>query len=296
MKDKQPIGVSLLIDFAFKLAFGNEKEIRPLVSLLNAILAPKVPVVEVAILNPFKFEEFQGDKLSILDIKARDANGMLFDIEMQLSTTEALPQRMAFYGCALYSQQLVKGDSYGQLCPVYVICLLDDEVWKESDTKHHQFRLHDGQSGLTLVDTLEVHFLELPKYNLTEDGLVESSNVERWIYLLRHAEDYDIPRLRELFPDPACQLVIDTLEEITMKTEYREIYDSREKARLDELWRITAAERRGERKGKLVGKIQAVQELFGEAISNDEELFSRTYEELESIFADLQARLHHRPA
>ena len=166
MKGSVPIGISLLIDFAFKLAFGDEKWVGPLISLLNAILRPKVPIVHVVILNPFSLQEIEDGKLSILDIKAQDANGAVYNIEMQLSLTEALPQRMTYYGCTLYSQQLEKGDSYAELSPVYVICLLEDTLRKESSAKHHRFRLHHSQTELSLDDTMEIHFLELPKYNL----------------------------------------------------------------------------------------------------------------------------------
>jgi len=316
MKSDTPLGISLLIDFAFKLAFGNDKHVGPLVSLLNAILLPEFPIVEVTILNPFNLEEYQDDKLSILDIKARDARGAVYNIEMQLSSTEALPQRMTFYGCTLYSQQLGRGDSYVELSPVYVICLLDDIHWKETSSRHHRFRLHDSQTGLTLEETLEIHFLELPKYNEREVELNQATEVQRWVYLLRHAKDYETERLRELFPEPEYQLVIDTLEEINMRTDYKDIYEAREKARLDEIWRITAAERRGMAKGreegrqegreegreegrqegKLAGRVQTYQEMLMESVSSDEELQLLTAEELSSMLLELQRRLRERPA
>ena len=40
-------------------------------------------------------------KLSILDIKAVDANGAIYDIEMQLTIFDGLVQRVVFYGCEI---------------------------------------------------------------------------------------------------------------------------------------------------------------------------------------------------
>ncbi len=50
----------------------------PLIALLNSILQPEIPIEEIKLLNPFNEKEFEGDKLSVLDIKARDASGSWF--------------------------------------------------------------------------------------------------------------------------------------------------------------------------------------------------------------------------
>jgi len=48
--------------------------------------------------------------------------------------------------------------------------------------------------------------------------------VARWIYWLRHAQDYGAAELRELFPGPSFQRAIDVVEGIAMKTEDRALY------------------------------------------------------------------------
>ena len=63
-----PSGISLLVDFAFKLAFANAKRSGPLIALLNAILELEIPIVDVELLNPFNEKDFQDAKLSVLDI------------------------------------------------------------------------------------------------------------------------------------------------------------------------------------------------------------------------------------
>jgi predicted transposase/invertase (TIGR01784 family) len=42
------------------------------------------PLTGVDILNPYNDKEFLEDKLSIVDVKARDNNGNLYQIEIQL--------------------------------------------------------------------------------------------------------------------------------------------------------------------------------------------------------------------
>jgi hypothetical protein len=43
------------------------------------------PVVEVQVLDPYNPQETLKDKLTIVDVKARDAAGRVFQVEIQLS-------------------------------------------------------------------------------------------------------------------------------------------------------------------------------------------------------------------
>jgi predicted transposase/invertase (TIGR01784 family) len=67
------------IDCVFKALLGAEENLPLLVHFLNAVLGADLPqpIVQVEILNPFNEREFLDDKLSVVDIKARDAAGRL---------------------------------------------------------------------------------------------------------------------------------------------------------------------------------------------------------------------------
>ena len=66
------LGIDPIVDFAFKRVFGDERNTDILIHLLNAILKLVVPIVSVEILNPFNDKDFSEDKLTVLDVKARD--------------------------------------------------------------------------------------------------------------------------------------------------------------------------------------------------------------------------------
>jgi hypothetical protein len=70
-----PLGIRPINDFAFKKIFGTPENKIALISLLNAILSLPSPIIDVTLLNPFNPQDFQDDKLSVLDIKAVDQNG-----------------------------------------------------------------------------------------------------------------------------------------------------------------------------------------------------------------------------
>src|SRR5271166_5775027 len=126
------LGIRPLNDFAFKKIFGSAENRIALISLLNAILRPKSPIVDVTLQNPFNPQDFKDDKLSVLDIKAVDRTGTIFDIEMQLTTYEGLVQRIVYYGCELYAAQLKEGEKYKTLKPVYSIWLVNGILWPDA--------------------------------------------------------------------------------------------------------------------------------------------------------------------
>ncbi len=63
------------IDCVFKAILGSEENIHLLIQFLNGILAPLCPITTVEILNPYNERDFTTDKLSIVDVKARDDEG-----------------------------------------------------------------------------------------------------------------------------------------------------------------------------------------------------------------------------
>ncbi len=295
------IGIRALNDFAFKKTFGTPENRPCLISLLNAILRPKEPIVDVTITNPFKLQDFQEDKLSVLDIKAIDRTGAIYDVEVQLSTYDGLVPRMVFYGCDLYAGQLQEGQKHESLHPVYTIWLVNGILWPDATRVHHAFRLTDQLSGRVLADTLAIHTLELARYNLKESDLSAASELDCWLFWLLHAHEYEPAVLAALLPQPAIRQATETLARIAEITEDKAMYDARERAILDREWEIGAAERRGEVKGKIEGEIdgevrlvQVLQGLLGVAIAGDQELRELTLEKLRAIASDLQDKLRSR--
>ena len=285
-----------------------------LIALLNAILMLDFPIVDVVIQNPYNDKDFEDDKLTILDIKAIDSNGSIYHIEMQLSVCAGLVKRIVFYTCELFAAQMYQGDSYTQLKPVFSICLLNDKLWAKEETAHHRFRLEDRQTGRILKDTIEIHLVELPKYNLNKEKLVTATPIERWAFLFQNAHLFAAEELRELFPEEAFQLVISSVETIHLKTEYREMYETREKALRDYDWKINTAREEGKEEGreegkeegreegkeegreegKLIGTIRTCQMILAVPQSSEESLRGKPLDDLELLAKSLQSALRKR--
>jgi predicted transposase/invertase (TIGR01784 family) len=304
-RQMQPIGIRPTNDFAFKKTFGSPENKQALISLLNAILSLPVPIVDVTIENPYNLQDFQNDKLSILDIRAVDQRGAIYDVEMQLSTHSGLVKRIVFYGCEVYAGQLKAGDDYSALKPVYSICLLEGQLWDDSPKVHHAFRLEDRDSGRLLAETLEIHTLELGWYNLQESELETASLLDRWLYWLLHAHQYDAKKLGCLFPQPEFQRATDSIDRIAKKTEDKAMYDTREKAIRDQQWILNAARREGREEGEIKGEIkgevkgevkliQTLQEILGGPVSDAAVFQGRSLEQLRAMTEELRKRIQRR--
>jgi predicted transposase/invertase (TIGR01784 family) len=312
-----PLGIRPINDFAFKKTFGTPENRPCLISLLNAILRLKEAIVEVTIDNPFNLQDFQDDKLSLLDIKAIDRTGAIYNVEVQLTTYEGLLQRMVFYGCELYAGQVKSRDEYEDIRPVYTIWLITGILWPEATAVHHAFRLTDKGSGRVLDGTLEIHTLELAKYNVRESELRSAGELDCWLFWLLHAHEYEPEELMKLLPQPAIRQATDTLPRISQITEDKAMYDAREKALRDRKWEIAARERKAHREGKIEGKIEGkvegkiegkiegkvegkidtihvLQRLLYLPLGDARELGAMSLEELEAMSSDLQEKLRSR--
>jgi len=308
-----PLGIRPINDFAFKKTFGTAENRVALISLLNAILDPALPIIEVTLQNPYNLQDYEDDKLSILDVKAVDQSGAIYDIEMQLTIFEGLVQRIVFYGCELYAGQLKEGDDYTKAHPVFSICLVDGILWKDATKVHHAFRLTDAESGRVLQETLEIHTLELGRYNLREADLKGASMLDCWLFWFLHAHEYEADALLKLFPQQAIRQATQTIVSIAQVTEDKVMYDAREKAIRDQQWAMNAAHREGVIEGELKGKIEGeiegkikgeikgeiklirtLQAILCIPVSEEQELRALNLAQLESLTNNLQSQSRNR--
>jgi len=299
-----PLGIKPTVDFAFKKIFGSPENVPALIGLLNAILKLPSPITDVEILNPFNYQEFADDKQFILDIRAQDSTGRWLNIEMQVSVVTGLAQRLVYYACSLYVDQIESGDKYIALEPAISICLLNEAFFKDTQVPHHRFRLYDREHSKDLGDMVELHTVELPKYNLDEATISKASKIEQWAFFLLKADQYDPEELRALLPGVEFDQAITVIERIAQKTEDRMMYNQREKAMRDHQWVVEGAREEGREEGLekgreesregLVDTIITLQGIAADPVTTVDELNKLEIDELNRICADLRNRLRMR--
>jgi predicted transposase/invertase (TIGR01784 family) len=217
---------------------------------------------------------------------------------MQVSVYAGLIQRLTYYACSMHVDQLSKGGSYASLAPSISICLLSHVLFPSSAQAHHCFEMRDQRSGRKLDNAIEVHTVELTKYNLEEETISQATKLDQWAFLLLRAQDYDAATLRRLLPGIDFETAIETIQIISERTEDKQMYDQREKAQRDYEWALSGAREEGERlgveKGELVGKVRLLQELLGLEQNSTEELRVLASETLTERMDDLQQQLRER--
>ncbi len=91
--------VPLTSDLVFKYVFGGQQSTRYLRSLLSAIQedAGYPAVAAVTIANPFNLQDAEDAKLSVVDVRATDVNGVTFTVEAHSHNHHAFGSRVLYY-------------------------------------------------------------------------------------------------------------------------------------------------------------------------------------------------------
>ncbi len=264
------------IDLAFKKLFGSEENTDILLSLINAILPTHEQISELTLLNPYNVSDYIEGKLSILDIRAQDKDGVQYDIEMQLRGYEFYGRRTLYYWAKMFGTQLdytpkndtsddseveelnrIKIDSkpsdYSELKKCIVISLIDFNFFKDKRYNRY-FMLKDAETNdiHTDLDYLNLYFVEMKKF---KDKLEPTRTIlERWINFLNYAHNYtndNLPQeLAEIKEIRKASLKLDTMylnEKERMDYNYQEKFYFDDKAIKRDL--MKKAEAKGLKKG-----------------------------------------------
>ena len=228
------LGIDPTVDYAFKHLLGREATRPILIDVLDSVLAPAPGhhIQDIELLNPFNPKEAADDKLSVLDIKARDQSGRLFNVEMQMLAYPSYEKRILYYATRLHQQQLHEGEDYATLRPTISISFLGHELFPQVPDYHLSFRLLEQAHDFALTDDLEFHLLELPKF--TKSAVELASGLEIWLYFLRHAERMDTDALPAALQQPLLLRAVKELQMLTQSEIERKRYEARRKAQLDQ--------------------------------------------------------------
>lgn len=189
--------VDVTTAIAFKKVFGSEQHKGILIGFLNAILDLQgdKKIKEVTLKNPWQAPDIAILKETILDIKAIDNRGVSFIVEMQVEKKYAFQKRAQYYTAKAYTSQIDKGEEYPKLGQVIFIGILDFSCFDGDGYLTRHLILNQTTQKQELKD-LEFNFLELPKFNKTEEEL--DGIIEKWVYFIKNASNLTmIPKSAE---------------------------------------------------------------------------------------------------
>jgi predicted transposase/invertase (TIGR01784 family) len=287
-------GIDPKVDYVFKRLCGDEDNALLLVDLLNTVLRfPAGKAVRgVTLLNPFVAQDYAEGKVPVLDVRARDDPGRQFLLEMQMLVRAGFGSRLLYYWAGGHAEQLLKGERYELLQPTYTICMLNETLFPGS-AYHHRFRAYDEERGVLLCRDLEIHLIELSKFDVPAEAV--QTPLERWCYFFKHGASLDLDNLPATLDVPVIRKAVEVLVKLSqdeierhraaerLKGE-RDAADLRASARMARAEGLQAGREEGRRegfdegiekgieKGKLIGRIQLLQQLLGQPETASEEL------------------------
>ena len=174
-------------DFGFKKLFGTEVNKDLLISFLNALLKGQRNIKDIRYL-PTEHFGIYGNRRAIFDVYCEDEDGGKFIVEMQNVSQQYYKDRSVFYSTFPIQEQAKVGDDWDfNLKDVYTVGVLNF-VFREDDYSddcyHHEVKLMDTQTKKVFFDELTYIYLEMPKFNKTEDEL--ETMFDKWLFVLRN--------------------------------------------------------------------------------------------------------------
>lgn len=220
-----------LNDYIFKRLMGEEESKDNLIAFLNAVLNPddqkKLISLELLDSNKELIKEMIADKTGRLDVRAKTADGMQIDIEVQINNHKNMDKRTLFYWGKLFLEGIKQGEDYIKLAKVITVNILDFD-YLDIAKFHSTFHLwEDNEENYLLTDLIEVHFIELPKFRRFDQKDLRGNPLHRWLkFFDKMLSEDELKELVEL--DSAIKRAEKKLEYLSSDEEALALYRARE--------------------------------------------------------------------
>ena len=253
-------------DFGFKYLFGTEPNKDITLELVNALLQGKEVIKSLTLLPTEQLGDTKDDRRSVFDIYCENEQGDKIIIEMQKADQQWFKDRSVYYSSFPIRQQGEKGQWRFGLKAVYTIGILDfvfDEDKDDQEYYHHVVKLMDVNTKEVFYDKLTYIYLEMPKFQKTEDEL--ETIADKWLYALKN-----LPRLLErpkALQDRIFMKFFDVAEIANLSKEEYVKYLESEKIYYDNDGAIRTAEAKGEAKGRAKERLANAKALLGNGVT-----------------------------
>ena len=185
--------ISLLTDFGFKRIFGTKPNKDLLINFLNSLFDGFQVIKDVKYLNSEHVGDVFAERKAIFDVYCENEKGEKFIVEMQNAYQKYFKDRSLFYSTFPIREQAPKGADWNfKLDHVYTVALLNFDLEEEAfdkDDINHDVGLLDKKTHKVFNDKLSFKYVEIAKFDKTEDELV--TLYDKWLYVLKNLSRLD---------------------------------------------------------------------------------------------------------
>ena len=235
----QILNLNRMNDALFKNIFAQNSDIT--LSLINSVFEfqGSTLILDIEFIDRNLDAEEDDGKESRLDLLGRSSDGTVVNLEIQVAKQGYMGRRSLYYWSRLYNE-LKSGEEYTELKRTVAINILDFNLFdkKKYPSYHSCFGVYDIKTGNQLTSDCELHFLELPKWNLKT--VKETNRLERWLsYFSKKTAVKELEEIAML--EPAIKKAFDAEKIFTQDEINRRRYELREKSQRDRIAQINYA-------------------------------------------------------
>ncbi len=200
-------------DLTFKKIFGQHKHL--VMSLLNALLPlpDGMEIKSVEYMPTENIPDNPGKKYSIVDVYCTDNLDRSFIVEMQSVWNTEFFVRTLFNVASVYTKQLEKGMSFGDLKDVYALCLVNDkkafEQYGGSEYIQEYYLTNKNHPKDDRRTDLSMVFVVLP--NFKPQNRVVKKMHDLWLKFLTEIDENTIDADPELIENEETKEALDLL-------------------------------------------------------------------------------------
>ena len=237
-----------LNDVYFKNLLTDEHNKQITICFLNDILEREGNQIftDICFLDKENMPNIEAGKVSILDIRAKMNDDTYVNVEVQIAKPVDMKKRAMFYWSKLYSYQIGKGEDYSLLKDVISINLLNFILFKEHKRCHSSCHITDDFDKNTVIKDFEMHFIELPKFKISDIKRLKKS--EKWFALFSNrCTDEELEEIA--MSEPSIKKALEYQNYFMHDEKLRYKYELQEKAIRDYNSSMRASKQEGIREG-----------------------------------------------
>ena len=200
-------------DLTFKKIFGQHKHL--VMSLLNALLPlpDGMEIKSVEYMPSENIPDNPGKKYSIVDVYCTDNLDRSFIVEMQSVWNTEFFVRTLFNVASVYTKQLEKGMSFGDLKDVYALCLVNDkkafEQYGGSEYIQEYYLTNKNHPDDDRRTDLSMVFVVLPNFKPQNRAVKKMHDL--WLKFLTEIDENTIDADPELIENEETKEALDLL-------------------------------------------------------------------------------------
>ena len=181
-----------MVDWSFKRLFGSEVNKDILIEFLKVIF-PEHEIEDITYIPAEQLGIMEDDRKAVFDVICRTKEGKDFLVEMQYAPQEHFFERALYYTSFPIMKQGkkaqrdevtgVKKEWDYELDGVYFLGVLNFR-YEEDDLIEHRYLLREATTGKIMTDKLKFVFVEVEKFNKSEDEL--TTDFDKWLFILKN--------------------------------------------------------------------------------------------------------------